>query len=143
MFFLSRRFGALSGRYGPRLFMGVGPVVGAVGVLWLMLLDEEVSYVVDVLPAMILFGVGLSITVAPLTATVMADAHHGDSGIASGVNNAVARVAGLLGIAVVGVAVAGRSGAELDLDGFRVGMLLTALLLGAGGALGLAAIKNP
>jgi hypothetical protein len=73
----------------------------------------------------------------------MADARHGDSGIASGVNNAVARVAGLLGIAVVGVAVAGRSGAELDLDGFRVGMLLTGLLLGGGGIVGLLGIRNP
>jgi EmrB/QacA subfamily drug resistance transporter len=143
MFFLSRRFGALAGRYGPRLFMGAGPLLGAAAVLLLLRMDEDVSYVVDVLPSMVLFGLGLSITVAPLTVTVMAEAHHGDSGIASGVNNAVARVAGLLGIASVGVAVAGRSGAELDLDGFRVGMLLTALLLAAGGAVGLLWVKNP
>jgi predicted MFS family arabinose efflux permease len=143
MFVLSRRFGALSGRYGPRLFMGAGPLVAALGVLWLVRADEDVSYLTDLLPALILFGVGLSITVAPLTSTVMADAHHGDTGIASGVNNAVARVAGLLGIAVVGVAVAGRSGAELDLDGFRVGMLLTFAIVAAGGALGLVAIRNP
>ena len=143
MFFLSRRFGALSGRYGPRLFMGVGPLLGALAVLLLVRMDTEVSYVVDVLPSMILFGLGLSITVAPLTSTVMAEAHHGDSGIASGVNNAVARVAGLLGIATVGVAVAGRSGAALDLDGFRVGMVVTAILIGAGGVIGLLGIRNP
>jgi EmrB/QacA subfamily drug resistance transporter len=143
MFFLSRRFGALAGRHGPRLYMGAGPLLGAVAVLLLVRIDEDVSYVVDVLPAMILFGIGLSITVAPLTVTVMSEAHHGDSGIASGVNNAVARVAGLLGIASVGVAVAGRSGAELDLDGFRVGMLVTALLLAAGGVVGLLWVKNP
>jgi hypothetical protein len=89
-----------------------------------------------------LFGLGLSITVAPLTATVMADAHRGDSGIASGVNNAVARVAGLVGIATVGVAVAGRSGAELDLAGFQLGMALTAALVAAGGLVGLLGIQN-
>jgi predicted MFS family arabinose efflux permease len=142
MFVLSRRFGALSARYGPRLFMGGGPLVAAAGVLLLVQLDTDVSYVQDVLPAMLLFGLGLSITVAPLTTTVMSDAHRGDSGIASGVNNAVARVAGLLGIATVGVAVAGRSGAELDLAGFRIGMVLTAVLVAAGGAVGLLGIRN-
>ena len=103
----------------------------------------NVDYLTDVLPAMLLFGAGLTLTVAPLTATVMSDARRGDSGIASGVNNAVARVAGMLGIAVVGVAVAGRSGAQLDLDGFRVGMLLTACLVGVGGLIGIAGISNP
>jgi predicted MFS family arabinose efflux permease len=142
LFGLSRRFGALSGRYGPRLFMGAGPLVAGVAVLLLVRLDTEVDYLRDLLVPMILFGIGLAITVAPLTATVMADAHRGDTGIASGVNNAVARVAGLLGIAAVGVAVAGRSGAELDLDGFRIGMVLTAALVGAGGLIGLLGIKN-
>jgi predicted MFS family arabinose efflux permease len=143
LFLLSGRVGALAGRYGPRLFMGVGPLVSAVGVLMLVRIDEQVEFLADLLPAMIVFGTGLALTVAPLTATVMAEAQRGDSGIASGVNNAVARVAGLLGIAVVGVAVAGRSGAELDLAGFRLGMGLTAVLLGAGGLIGLLGIRNP
>jgi EmrB/QacA subfamily drug resistance transporter len=143
MFTLSRRFGALSARFGPRLFMGGGPLVACVGVLLLVRVGDSVDYLTDLLVPMVLFGLGLAVTVAPLTTTVMADARHGDSGIASGVNNAVARVAGLLGIAVVGVAVAGRSGAELDLDGFRIGMLLTALLLGGGGIVGLLGIRNP
>lgn len=143
MFAFSRRLGALSARFGPRIFMGGGPLVSAAGVALLARLDEDVSYLVDVLPAMILFGIGLALTVAPLTATVMADAVRGDSGIASGVNNAVARVAGLLGIAAVGVAVAGRSGAELDLAGFRIGMVLTAVLVAAGGIVGLVGIANP
>ncbi len=141
LFVLSRFTGRLSARFGPRLFMGGGPLVAAVGVLLLTRLDTDVSYVPDVLPAMLLFGLGLAITVAPLTTTVMSDAHRGDSGIASGVNNAVARVAGLLGIAVVGVAVANRSGAELDLAGYRIGMVLTAVLVAAGGVVGLA--RNP
>ncbi|MBA3788662.1 MAG: MFS transporter, partial [Actinobacteria bacterium] len=143
LFFLSSRIGALSSRFGPRLFMGIGPLVAAVGVLLLMRVDESVDYFVDLLPPMIVFGFGLALTVAPLTSTVMAEAHRGDSGIASGINNAVARVAGLLGIAIVGVAVAGRSGAELDLAGFRLGMLFTAALVGVGGVVGLLGIRNP
>jgi EmrB/QacA subfamily drug resistance transporter len=142
MFTLSRRFGALSARFGPRLFMGCGPLIAAAGVLLLAHAGDKVDYVVDILPAMLLFGLGLAVTVAPLTATVMADAHRGDSGIASGVNNAVARVAGLAGIATVGVAVAGRSGAELDLAGFRLGMVVTAVLVAAGGLVGLLGIGN-
>lgn len=143
LFVLSGRIGTLSGRFGPRLFMGAGPLLAAAGVLLLLArVDESVEYVSDVLPAMIVFGIGLAVTVAPLTATVMSEARRGDSGIASGVNNAVARVAGLLGIAVVGVAVAGRSGRELDLAGFRLGMVLTALLLGTGGLVGLLGIRN-
>ncbi len=79
--------------------------------------------------------------VAPLTATVLADAGERDSGIASGVNNAVARVAGLLGIAVVGVSVAGADN-RLDLRGFRLAMAITAGLVACGGAIGLAGIRN-
>jgi EmrB/QacA subfamily drug resistance transporter len=139
----SRRFGALSARFGPRLFMGCGPLVAAAGVLLLARVGEDVSYLRDIFPAMLLFGLGLALTVAPLTATVMADAVRGDSGIASGVNNAVARVAGLLGIAAVGVAVAGRSGAELDLAGFRLGMVVTCALVASGGVIGLLGIRNP
>jgi EmrB/QacA subfamily drug resistance transporter len=142
LFVLSRFTGRLSARFGPRLFMGAGPLVAAAGVLLLARVDTDVSYVWDVLPAMVLFGVGLALTVAPLTTTVMSDAHRGDSGIASGVNNAVARVAGLFGIAAVGVAVAGRSGAELDLAGYRIGMVLTAILVAAGGVVGFLGIRN-
>ena len=138
LFVLSRRVGRLSARFGPRLFMGLGPLLAAGGALLLARIGEEVDYVVDVLPAMALFGLGLALTVAPLTSTVMADARRGDSGIASGVNNAVARVAGMLGIAVVGVAVS-----ELDLSGFRVGMVLTAAIVAAGGVAGLLGIRNP
>jgi MoxR-like ATPase len=103
MFALSRRFGALADRFGPRLFMGGGPLVAAAGILLLVRLDAHVSYVTDLLPAMLLFALGLSMTVAPLTATVLADADEADAGIASATNNAVARVAGLLGISVAGV----------------------------------------
>jgi hypothetical protein len=79
--------------------------------------------------------------VAPLTATVLADASERDAGIASGVNNAVARVAGLLGIAVVGASVAGASN-RLSESGFRLAMGITAALVGAGGVIGLSGIRN-
>ena len=102
MFFLSSRFGALADRFGPRLFMGGGPIVGGAGLLMLLGLDSGPDYLTDVLPAMALFGLGLAMTVAPLTATVLSDADQNHSGVASGVNNAVARVAGLLAIAAVG-----------------------------------------
>ena len=92
---------------------------------------------------MLLFGFGLALTVAPLTVTVMADAESGNSGIASGVNNAVARVAALAGIAAVGVAVAGRSGSDLDVAGYRLGMILTAALVATGGIVGLIGIRRP
>ncbi|EHN09687.1 transmembrane efflux protein [Patulibacter medicamentivorans] len=106
MLLLASRFGALADRIGPRLFMGAGPVVSGVGLLLLLRLDRDVSYLGDVLPAMVVFGIGLCITVAPLTATVLADADAHNAGAASGVNNAIARVAGLIGIAAVGVVVA-------------------------------------
>jgi hypothetical protein len=122
--------------------MGAGPIVCGVGVLLLLRVDDDVSYVVDVLPAMVLFGLGLALTVAPLTATVMADAGRGSGGTASGVNNAVARVAGLLGIAAVGVAVAGRGDGTVDVEAFHVGMAITAGLLVVGGIVGLVGIES-
>ena len=88
-----------------------------------------------------MFALGLSLIVAPLTSTVLADAGASDAGVASGVNNAVARVAGLLGIAVVGAAVAGSSN-KLDLAGFRLAMAITAALVAAGGVVGLVGIRN-
>jgi predicted MFS family arabinose efflux permease len=143
LFLLSQRFGALADRLGPRFFMAGGPLVSASGVIYLLaMVDESPGFFVDVLPGTTIFALGLAIVVAPLTAAILADADAHNAGIASGVNNAVARVAGLLGIAAVGVAVAGRSGAELDLAGFRIGMLLTALLVAAGGAVGLTGIEN-
>jgi EmrB/QacA subfamily drug resistance transporter len=106
MFALSRRFGGLADRYGPRLFMGLGPIVAGVGLLLLLRLQVHVDYLTQVLPALLTFSVGLSMTVAPLTAAVLAGVEESQAGIASGVNNAIARVAGLLGIAAIGAVVA-------------------------------------
>jgi EmrB/QacA subfamily drug resistance transporter len=114
MFLLSTRFGALADRYGPRFFMGVGPLVTAAGLALFLRLDADVSYLTDLLPALLIFGVGLSMTVAPLTSTVLADADESNAGIASGVNNAIARVAGLVAIAAVGAVVAASFERRLD-----------------------------
>ncbi|HEX6457859.1 MAG TPA: MFS transporter [Thermoleophilaceae bacterium] len=113
-FFLSRRFGALADRIGPRPFMGFGPVVAGAGLLLMIRIDASGDYVRDVLPGVIVFGFGLAATVAPLTATVLAGAPPHHSGIASGVNNAVARVAGLLAVAVVGAVCAAQFASTLD-----------------------------
>ncbi len=105
MFVLSRRFGALADRFGPRFFMGAGPLVAAAGLLLFQLIGLKVDYVSEVLPGLLVFALGLSMTVAPLTAAVLQGAEK-EAGIASGVNNAIARVAGLLGTAAVGAAIA-------------------------------------
>jgi EmrB/QacA subfamily drug resistance transporter len=113
MFFLSARFGALADRYGPRFFMGFGPLLAAAGLAYFLRLDANVDYVTDLLPGLLVFAVGLSMTVAPLTATVLADADEHNAGIASGVNNAIARVASLIAIAAVGAVVASAFGSAL------------------------------
>ncbi|HLW96948.1 MAG TPA: MFS transporter [Solirubrobacteraceae bacterium] len=108
MFLLARRFGAIADRVGPRLFMGIGPLVTAAGLLWLLLrVDAHASYAGEVLPGVVVFALGLALTVAPLTAAVLGSVASGHSGVASGVNNAVARVAGMIAVAAVGAAVAG------------------------------------
>jgi EmrB/QacA subfamily drug resistance transporter len=111
---LSRRFGALSERLGPRAMMGLGPIVAAIGLALYMRLDVEADYVTQVLAPTLVFGLGLAMTVAPLTATVLAAVDEEHAGVASGVNNAVARVAGLLAIAAVGAVVAAQFGSALD-----------------------------
>ena len=113
-FTLSRRFGALADRIGPRPFMGAGPIVAGAGLLLMIGIDANADYVTQVLPGVIVFGIGLSLTVAPLTATVLAGAPAHHSGIASGVNNAVARVAGLLAVAVVGAVCAAQFASTVD-----------------------------
>jgi EmrB/QacA subfamily drug resistance transporter len=106
MITLSRRFGALSERLGPRALLGTGPLVAGAGLLLMLRIDADASYVTQVLPAVVTFGLGMAMTVAPLTATVLAGASSAHAGVASGVNNAVARIAGLLAIAVVGAVTA-------------------------------------
>jgi EmrB/QacA subfamily drug resistance transporter len=142
MFFLSPRMGRLSMQRGPRLFMALGPILAGVAVLAYTRLPQHVNYWVDIVPALLVFSVGLSSTVAPLTTTVLADAGPGDAGTASGVNNAVARIAGLLAIAVLGIAAAG-GGDHLTAHGFHVTMGAVAGLLICGGLIGAIGIRNP
>jgi hypothetical protein len=114
MFSLSRRFGALADRHGPRLFMSVGPLLVAAGFLLLLRLDETTSYFGDLVPALLVYSLGLAVTVSPLTATVLAEADESDAGIASAVNNAIARTSGLLATAAVGAVLAGFYAGQLD-----------------------------
>ena len=142
MFFLSRYAGRFSMRYGPRLFMAAGPLIAGASTLALARLPVHPNYWLDLLPPLLGFAFGLTLTVAPLTTTVLSDAGPADAGVASGVNNAVARVAGLVAIAVVGIAAASGSGG-LTTRGFHTAMLITGLLICAGGAIGAVGIVNP
>ncbi len=109
MFFFASKVGAASAKNGPRLFMTAGPLTAAVGMATLYWLHPGSSYILEVLPGVILFSVGLVLTVAPLTTTVMASVDEQSSGIASGINNAVARSAGLIVIALLGLLGAARA----------------------------------
>ncbi len=149
MFALSRRFGALADRLGPRLFMGAGPLVAAAGILLLVRVGMHVSYLTDLLPALLVFSVGLTMTVSPLTATVLADADEKDAGIASAINNAVARIAGLLGVSVMGVVVAGTlvggtfAPNAASVHAFHMAIVVCGLLVAAGGVVGALGIVDP
>jgi len=147
MLTLSARSGALAARIGPRLQMSVGPLVIAAGLLLFTRVAGSGGYITDVLPAVLVFGFGLAINVAPLTSTALSAVPAEHSGIASAVNNDVARVAGLIAVAVLPVA-AGITGdsylhpAELT-HGFRNAVIIAAIVCAAGGVLAFATIRNP
>ena len=149
LFALSRRFGGLADRFGPRLFMGGGPLVASVGILLLLRTGIDTDFVTDLLPALLVFALGLALTVAPLVATVLADADESDAGIASAINNAVARVAGLVGVSVVGVVVAQSLVGDTfapnteSVRAFHEAVVICAVLVAAGGILGALGISNP
>ena len=144
---LSSRSGALAARIGPRLQMSVGPVVVAAGLALLARLDSQGTYLTELLPAVVVFGLGLAITVAPLTATALSAAPVEHAGVASAVNNDVARAAGLIAVAVLPVA-AGITGdtylhPEALISGFRVAVLIAAVACALGGLLAAVTIRNP
>ena len=114
LFVLSPVFGRIATSTGPRVPMAVGPIIGGSGLLLLTRVDANPSYVTDVLPGVIVFGLGLSATVAPLTATALNSVAENRVGVASGINNAVSRIAGVLAIAIFGALVAGRFGSTVD-----------------------------
>jgi EmrB/QacA subfamily drug resistance transporter len=147
MLALSARSGALAAKIGPRLQMSVGPLVIAAGLLLFTRVTGSGNYLTDVLPAVLVFGLGLAINVAPLTSTAMSAVPADHAGVASAVNNDVARAAGLIAVAVLPVA-AGITGnsylhpAELS-DGFRNAVLISAAACAAGGLLAAVTIRNP
>jgi EmrB/QacA subfamily drug resistance transporter len=147
MLLLSPTAGSIAMKIGPRLPMALGPAICAVATALLAVsVDTSATYVSDVLPGAVIFGLGLTLTVTPLTATVLGAAPRRHAGVASGVNNAVARGAGLLAIAVLPLA-AGLRGDALDnpdafTAGFRTGSLICAVLLAVGGLVAVATIRN-
>jgi EmrB/QacA subfamily drug resistance transporter len=143
---LSARSGALAQRIGPKIPLTVGPMIVAAGLLLMLRIDPGDSYVGSILPAVIVFGLGLALVVAPVTATVLAAADERHAGIASGINNAVARVGGLLAVAVLPL-IAGLTGdafydPQSMQDGFYTGMITCAALAFAGGIIAFLTIQN-
>jgi EmrB/QacA subfamily drug resistance transporter len=159
LFVLSPRWGRLASGTGPRLPMTLGPIVGGIGLLLLLLVGSDGDYVSEVLPGILVFGLGLSATVAPLTATVLDSVEERHVGIASGVNNGISRVAGLLAIAVLGAVISAQFAASVDGDvaggpltaqaagastsAFHLGITIAGLLMIAGGIVSALGIENP
>ncbi len=147
MLVFSARSGQLSARIGPRLQMTVGPILVGAGLALLSLAGTPGSYLTQVLPAVLVFGAGLAVTVAPLTATAMGAAPAEHSGIASAVNNTVARAAGLVAVAVLpllaGITGAAALGPTKLASGFRTAMYISAAASAAGGLLAALTIRNP
>lgn len=143
MFLLSKRFGALADRVGPRVFMAAGPIVGGIGFALLARVDASGDYLADVLPGVLVFGFGLALTVAPLTATVLGGVQERHAGMASAINNAVARIGGLLAVAAIGAAVGIRELDASTVDAFQRAMLITGALVAFGGVLSALGIRNP
>jgi EmrB/QacA subfamily drug resistance transporter len=146
MLTLSSRSGALAQRIGPRLPLTVGPLLIAAGMVLMTRIGPGSTYLGSVLPAVVVFGLGLATTVAPVTATVLAAADERHAGVASGVNNAVARTAGLLAVALL-PPIAGLTGGAFQqphrlVSGFHTAMFVAAGLAVLGGLLGLATISN-
>lgn len=147
MLLLASRGGQLASRIGPRLPMALGPVVCAAGIVPLTSVGAEVDYWTDVLPGVTVFALGLALLVAPLTATVLAAAPDRNAGIASGINNAVARAGSLLAVAAL-PALVGLQGADYDRPaafsaGYSTAMWICVALLVAGGAVSWLLIRNP
>jgi MFS family permease len=143
---LSPRAGALAQRIGPRLPMTLGPLTVAVGTFLLAFVDGDAPYVVEILPGSVLQGLGMALTVAPLTATVLGAAPDAMAGVASGVNNAVARAAQLLAVAALPVAVGLGGDAYADptalTDAYRMATMICAALFAIGGVVSWITIRN-
>lgn len=137
MILLASRFGALADKYGPRLFMAAGPIIAGIGFLSMLRIDASADYL-TLLPGVLLFGLGLAITVAPLTSAILGCIDSRESGIGSAVNNVISRIAGLLAVAAIGTIV----GSNLTLGGFHRSIAVTAALMLIGGIISAIGIQN-
>ena len=143
MLALSARFGALAQKTGPRLPMTVGPIVVAAGLVALSRIQPGARYLTDILPGAVVFGLGLAMTVAPLTAAVLASVDDAHVGVGSAVNNAVSRLAGLLSVAVLPALVSLQtSPAAVLTRGFHEAMLIAAGFSALGGLIAFATIRR-
>lgn len=147
LFLLSPRLGGVVSRMGTRRLATLGPIVAALGLLLFLRVAASVSYLTVVLPAAAVFGLGIALTAAPLTTTLLGAVPSTRAGVASGVNNAVTRVAGLLAVAAVPLA-AGLAGATAEAgsgftSGFHHAMLISGVLCLLGGAVSLAGLRPP
>ena len=136
---LASYFGGLAGRFGPRLFMTVGPLVCGAGFLLTLTVTSEVYFWTQLFPGIFILGLGMAITVAPLTSAILGAVDPVRAGIGSAINNAVARIAGLMAIACTGIIV----GTGLDLAGYHRAAWASALFLIVGGLISFAGIRNP
>jgi EmrB/QacA subfamily drug resistance transporter len=139
MLFLSPVFGKLAGRFGPRLFMTIGPVIAGGGYVLMLSVTSDINYWTQLLPGVILFGLGLATTVAPLTYAILSAIDERQAGIGSAINNAISRIAGLVTVALAGIIVGG----HLDLTGFHRAVVFAAILLISGGVISFLGIRNP
>ena len=146
MLVLSAQAGKLSQRIGPRLPMTVGPIVAGIGLAALSLVQPGTTYLSTFLPAIVVFALGLALTVSPLTATVLAAAPVEHAGLASAVNNAVARAAGLIAVAVLPAAAGLSASSYLHpaafTSGFRTAMWLAGGACALGGVISAVTIRN-
>jgi hypothetical protein len=128
--------------------MAAGPIIAAVGYLLMMTAREPFNLWLQMLPGLVVFGVGLSVTVSPLTAAILAAVNPAQSGVGSAINNAISRIAGLIAIAFTGVIISLGQGSDgivsgaIDFAGFRQGALVTAALFAAAGLISAIGIRN-
>jgi EmrB/QacA subfamily drug resistance transporter len=138
MLFLSSKFGALSGTFGPRLFMALGPFIGGLGFLLMLRVDQDIHYWTHLFPGVMVFGLGLAITVAPLTSAVLGAIDPKQAGIASAVNNAISRIAGLIAIAALGII----TGKAITVSSFHKGLIAISVLMLIGSIVSTIGIHN-
>ncbi|NVN00584.1 MFS transporter [Arthrobacter sp. SDTb3-6] len=138
MLLLAGRFGTLAGKYGPRLFMTAGPILAGAGYLLMATTSRPFNFWLHILPGLLVFSVGMSVTVAPLTSAILGAVRPAQSGIGSAINNAVSRVAGLVAVALAGAMLGG----VLDFGSFRRIVAITAGMFIAGGVVSAFGITN-